>query len=131
MCRLTLLASQCHSLKDKRSVVRKLKERVRTRCQVALGEVGAQDTWQRLVLGFAVVSSDRQTVERMLGEIAQVVAGAGLAELIHEERELLAYGEGPMGEAAVAMANKTGASDDMDSMDDDWIPDSWKSEEVP
>jgi hypothetical protein len=122
------VASHCHSLKEKRSVVRKLKERVRNRFQVPLSEVGGQDTWQRLVMGFAVVGSDRQTVDRLLTEITRFVDHAGLAELIDDTREILSYGDEPLGEAAGAMLDRAAEGN---SMDADWIPESWKDEETP
>jgi uncharacterized protein len=118
VCRLTLLASHCHSLKEKRAIVRTLKDRVRARFHVPVSEVGGQDTWQRIVLGFAVVGSDRQTVDRTAGEIAAFVERSGLAELVEHERELASYGEGAMHKVVLAGGDDHG--------DDDWIPDSWK-----
>jgi uncharacterized protein len=120
------MASHCHSLKEKRSVVRKLKERVRNRFHVPLSEVGGQDTWQRLVMGFAVVGSDRQTVDRVVTEITRFVDRAGLAELIDETHEIVSYGDEPLGEA-VAMLDPAAEGDPMDA---DWIPESWKDEET-
>ena len=40
-----------HSLKDKRQVVRKLKERLRARFNVAVAELDHQDLWQRATVG--------------------------------------------------------------------------------
>jgi hypothetical protein len=45
------------SLKDKRSVVRSLKDRIRERASAAVAEVDHQDLWQRAALGVAVVAS--------------------------------------------------------------------------
>lgn len=135
VCRLTLLASHCHSLKEKRAVLRKLKDRVEAHYRVRLGEVGGQDTWQRVVLGFAVVGSERQGVEALLDEIVRFVNRTGLAQVMSDEREVLSYGEAPFGESARAVIQKTGghalpggAGDEPE--DDEWIPEEWKSEEV-
>lgn len=96
-------------------MVRKLKDRVRSRFRVPLSEVGGQDTWQRVVVGFAVVGSDRPGVESRVNEIADFIDRAGVAEMVHVEREVLTYGAGPLGEA-------------QGPGDDDWIPDSWKED---
>ena len=48
----------CCSLKAKRGVVRSVSQRVRNRFNLAVAEVGGQDTWQRAVLGLAAAGSD-------------------------------------------------------------------------
>ena len=63
ICRLSLHLPDAHSLKDKRSVVRRLLERLRQR-NVAASEVDAHDLWQRAVLGIAVVARDRIGAEK-------------------------------------------------------------------
>lgn len=123
VCRVTLLASHCHSLKEKRVVVRKLKDRVRTRFYVSLAEVGGLDTWQRLVLGFSVVSNDRVKVEGLLAEICRFIESCGVADLVSVDREILAYGDSPFGEAPLPIR---GSNSTEPSADEDWIPESWK-----
>ena len=70
------------SLKDKRSVVRSLKERIRQRVQAAVAEVDHQDLWQRAALGVAVVSGDRHQVDELLQSVRRLVEGTYGAELI-------------------------------------------------
>ena len=54
------------SLKEKRRVVKSLKERLRSRFNVSAAEVDHQDLWQRTDLGVAVVSGSPGHVDRML-----------------------------------------------------------------
>jgi uncharacterized protein YlxP (DUF503 family) len=70
------------SLKDKRSVVRSLKERIRERVHAAVAEVDHQDLWQRAALGVAVVSGQRHHVGEMLQSVRRLVEGAHGAELL-------------------------------------------------
>ena len=58
-----------HSLKDRRQVVRSILAVARERFHVSAAEVGGQDTWQRAVLGFAVVASDAGVAEATIDEI--------------------------------------------------------------
>jgi uncharacterized protein YlxP (DUF503 family) len=58
-----------HSLKDRRQVVRSILAVARERFHVSAAEVGGQDTWQRAVLGFAVVASDARVAEATIDEI--------------------------------------------------------------
>jgi uncharacterized protein YlxP (DUF503 family) len=129
ICRLTLLAPQCHSLKEKRSVIRKIKDRTRARFHLALSEVGAQDTWQRVVLGFALVSSDRSVVENGLGDVVGFIEAMGLASLAGDEREILTYGDAPLSGNALGRALADGGDPygNDAGMDADWIPESWKA----
>ena len=46
------------SLKDKRHVLKGLKEKVRARFEVSVAEVDHQDLWQRATLALAYVSAD-------------------------------------------------------------------------
>jgi uncharacterized protein YlxP (DUF503 family) len=121
ICRLTLLASQCHSLKEKRSVIRKIKDRTRARFHLALSEVGAQDTWQRVVLGFALVGSDRAVVENGLGDVVGFIEAMGLASVAEDEREVLSYGDAPLSGSGFRDEGEP------EGMDADWIPESWKA----
>ena len=70
------------SLKDKRSVIRSLKERIRERVRASVAEVDHQDLWQRAALGVAVVSGERRLVDDMLQSVRRLVEGAHGAELL-------------------------------------------------
>ena len=70
------------SLKDKRSVVRALKERIRNRVHAAVAEVDHQDLWQRAALGVAVVSGERRHVGEMLQSVRRLVEATHGAELL-------------------------------------------------
>ena len=58
------------SLKDKRMVVRRLKDRLRTKFNVAVSEVDHQDLWQRSQLSVVTVGPD----EGFLGKVLQEAA---------------------------------------------------------
>jgi uncharacterized protein YlxP (DUF503 family) len=63
---LELHIEDSHSLKDKRHVVKGLKDRLRHRFNVAVAEIGGQDTWQRSVVAAVTVSGDRSYAEQVL-----------------------------------------------------------------
>jgi uncharacterized protein YlxP (DUF503 family) len=69
------------SLKDKRSIVRGLKDRIRGRVHAAVAEVDYQDLWQRAALGVAVVSGESHQVTEMLDSVRRLVEGTFGAEL--------------------------------------------------
>lgn len=60
------------SLKDKRQVLRSLKDRLRARHNVAVSELEEHaDVWQRAGLGIASIASDRDALERLFESIVR------------------------------------------------------------
>ncbi len=80
--RIELHLPGSRSLKDKRSIVRGLKDRIRERVHAAVAEVDHQDLWQRAALGVAVVSGESHQVTEMLDSVRRLVEGTFGAELI-------------------------------------------------
>lgn len=66
---LELFFPHARSLKDKRSVLRGFKDRVRSRYHAAVAEVGHQDKWQRAEVGVATLNSQPKIVEELLSRI--------------------------------------------------------------
>jgi len=77
---LHLGASQ--SLKDKRAVLKSLKDRLHQRFNVSVAETAHQDLWQRAEITAAVVSTDRRHAESVLREADRLVAGADGAHIV-------------------------------------------------
>jgi len=65
------------SLKDKRQIVKSLKDRLRERFNVAVSEIADQDIWQRSTIAAVTVASDRtvanQTLQRVETEAATLL----------------------------------------------------------
>ena len=72
----------CHSLKEKRHIVKSLKDRLHQRFNVSAAETDHHDLWQRAELTAAVVSTERLHAERVLREADRLVAGASGARVI-------------------------------------------------
>jgi uncharacterized protein YlxP (DUF503 family) len=94
VCRLTLMAPESHSLKEKRMVLRSIKDRTRLKFNVAIAEVGSQDNWQEAVLGFAVVANEKTFVQQMVDKIVSFIDGLAVAKIIDDEKDFIHYGEG-------------------------------------
>lgn len=71
--RFELHLPAAQSLKDKRQVVRSLKERLRERVRASVSEVEYQDLWQRAAIGLVVVAPDGAQVREMLNSARQIV----------------------------------------------------------
>jgi uncharacterized protein YlxP (DUF503 family) len=78
---LDIHVEHSHSLKEKRHVVKSLKDRLRHRFNVSVAEIDGQESWQRSVIAAVTVSSSRQYAEQVLRSVeddAAAVLGAML-----------------------------------------------------
>jgi uncharacterized protein YlxP (DUF503 family) len=91
IARVTIFVAGSHSLKEKRMVVRRVKDLVRQKFNAAIAEVGDNDVWQRAVLGLSVVANERRVVESMLEAV--LACGRPKAEVTGEERELQSFND--------------------------------------
>lgn len=87
--KITLHLPQVGGLKPKRKVVRSIKDRVAARFKVAVAEVGAQDLWQRIELGFAFCGNDGGHVRNQIDTVARFVESLGLAEVVDVRIEVM------------------------------------------
>ncbi len=87
--RVELRVHGSRSLKEKRGVVQSIKQRVRNRFNVAVAEVGGQDTWQIAVIGLATVAEEAQDARRRLESAIDFIVDLHLAEVIDQEVEIL------------------------------------------
>ena len=71
---LELHLQEAHSLKDKRQVVRSLKDRIRRRYNVSVAEIDHQSTWQLCTVAVVAVASNRAGVESLLGSVERTAA---------------------------------------------------------
>ena len=74
---LELHIPDAQSLKDKRQVLRSLKDRLRREFNVAVAELEHQDTWQRSVVGIVTISNEekhlREVLQKVLDEADRIL----------------------------------------------------------
>ncbi len=76
------------SLKDKRSVVKSLKDRLHREHQVSVAEVGLLDEHRRAILGLAMVSNDLPHTQSVLDRILDKLQQAPDFELADHKKEI-------------------------------------------
>jgi len=79
----------CHSLKEKRQIVKSLKDRLHQRFNVSAAETDHHDVWQRAELSAVVVTTDRQHAEQVLREADRLVEGADGARIMNSSLSYL------------------------------------------
>jgi len=81
------------SLKDKRQVLRSLKDRLRAHFNVAVAELEHHELWQRAVVGVVSISGDGKHLEESLAAIAAESERILERNLVSQEIEYFEDGE--------------------------------------
>ena len=68
---LELHIPDAQSLKDKRQVLRSLKDKLRREFNVAVAELDFHDVWQRSVVGVVTLSNEEKHVQEMLQKVLE------------------------------------------------------------
>ncbi|HUU42928.1 MAG TPA: DUF503 domain-containing protein [Planctomycetota bacterium] len=86
--RIRLVLRGARSLKDKRRVIKSLKDRLHNTFNVSVAEVDHQDLHQQATLGVAMTGTDRRHVNEVLSKLVDHVRRNGAAELVDYELEM-------------------------------------------
>jgi hypothetical protein len=86
---LELSVTDAMSLKDKRRVIKSIKDRIAHAHNVSIAEVGALDEHRRSILGVAMVGNDRRYVEGALSKLVDFIRTVPQASLSDYRIELL------------------------------------------
>ena len=76
------------SLKDKRRVIKSIKDRIAHAHNVSIAEVGALDEHRRSILGIAMVGNDGRYVEGALSKLVDFIRAAPQVSLLDYRIEL-------------------------------------------
>jgi hypothetical protein len=80
---------EANSLKSKRMVIKSLTDRIKTKFNVSIAEVDANNLWQRSVIGIALVANETQIINKVFEKIKNVVFNTHTVELLDSTVELL------------------------------------------
>jgi len=78
-----------HSLKEKRSVVRGLRDQLRARFNASVAEFGYQDKWQRALIGVCMLNGDKHKLETDMARVRQLCEEMPRIEIVDISQEWL------------------------------------------
>jgi len=70
---ITLSIPEANSLKDKRKVIKGLKEKLRNKFNISVSEIGDQDIWRTAIIAMAIVSADSAFANGVLSKAQDYV----------------------------------------------------------
>lgn len=89
LCIVEIHLAATHSLKEKRRVLRRLKDRLHGRFNVSVAEIDHQDLWQRATLGIVAIAQAREPLELCFGQVRSIVESEIAGDLMSFEVEYL------------------------------------------
>lgn len=88
-----ILIPGCHSLKEKRGVLRRILKRTQNEFNISIAEAGQQDLWQAARIGFCVVGNDRAYINGKMDHVLRFIDDLGTAERVRTKMEILSLGD--------------------------------------
>lgn len=79
----------CQSLKEKRRVVKSLKDRLHQRFNISVAETAHHDLWQRAELTACVAATDARHADQVLEQADRFVNAEPRARVIRAERSFV------------------------------------------
>ncbi len=76
------------SLKGKRKVVKSIVDKVKSRFNVSIAEIGSNDIWQKIELGISAVGNDRRHIDSSLNRVLSYIDSLYLAEIVDTQMEI-------------------------------------------
>jgi uncharacterized protein len=87
-CELRLMIIGAHSLKEKRKVLKSIKDRL-SRMNVSVAEVDDNDKWQASTLGITLVSNEVAFINSVIDKIIKGIEAGGEVELLASRIEII------------------------------------------
>lgn len=91
LAKIELFFPYTHSLKEKRHILRKIKDKIFADFRVPVHEVSYQDKWQRTQLGIAVVGNDAVKLNSLVDKIIDRIEDFGLGEMVDSVVEVITF----------------------------------------
>jgi len=90
--KVTLFIPGSQNLKDKRRVLKRIKDKMKNKFNVSIAEVDDMDLWQKSTMGIAVVGNDMAFTESMIDSILHFIRMENDCEIINERKETISVG---------------------------------------
>jgi len=88
-CELDLFIENSHSLKEKRRIIKSLKERMKNQYNIAICEYGDMSLWQRSQLGLVSCGNERSIVDATLKRAIEFLKHVHSVSLLNFTIEIL------------------------------------------
>lgn len=88
-CEVDIYVDSCQSLKEKRRVVKSLKEKLRNHYNVAVCEYGDLSLWQRAQLGIITCSNDKSVTDSTMKTVIEFIERTHSVSLLNSDLQII------------------------------------------
>ncbi|MCG8541396.1 MAG: DUF503 domain-containing protein [Clostridia bacterium] len=88
-CEIELLIFEVNSLKEKRQVIKSLINRIQSRFNVSIAEVGLNEIWRRGLIAFACVTTSTKHANQIINNVVKFMENDNRVEIINCEFEII------------------------------------------
>ena len=88
-CSIKFILHGVRSLKEKRRVIKTIKDRVKNKFNVSIAEVGNQEVWGTLHIGIAAAGSDARYLEGLMSQAVNFIDLMYLADMTEHQTEII------------------------------------------
>jgi len=89
ICTINLYFPDSHSLKDKRSIIKSIKLRIRNNFNVSVSEINNYDLWKNTTLGIACIGNEKRYLNGVLNEVIKFIELQNKLQLINFKTTIL------------------------------------------
>ena len=90
VAKVSLRLPENMSLKGKRQVLKSITSRVRDKFDVAVAEIGNNDSWRLATVGICCISNNKRHTNQVLSRVVNFIEGARFeAEILDYEIEII------------------------------------------
>jgi len=83
LCELFIYLPDCHSLKDKRSIIKSFKFFLRRKYNISISEIGYKDAWRKSIIGIGCIGDNRRLINQIIDKIIKEVENHSEIELVN------------------------------------------------
>ncbi len=88
-CEIEILIYESNSLKEKRQVVKSIIERIKSKFNASVAEVGYNELWNRSLLGLALVSNNKRLCDASISKIISFIDNDERVEILNCHKEII------------------------------------------
>ena len=89
ICTINLYFTDSHSLKDKRSIIKGIKLRIRNNFNVSVSEINNYDLWKNTTLGIACIGNEKRYLDGVLNEVMKFIEHQNKLQVINYKTTIL------------------------------------------
>lgn len=86
---MKVIMYEVSSLKGKRQIIKSLIERIKSRFNVSIAEIGEQDKWKIAEIGFCCVSNSHKHADEMINNVIHFIEKDGRVDITECQVEIL------------------------------------------